>query len=200
VRLGKFSPEARAEGAAVPGEGESPVRTATPPLTALVTGNLIPQGEMVVLLLKPSLLFIPLTSMMTLGVAGVIGVAGVVFDQFLPGSSTNYLSLAVLIAAARVMLATLIWMGRYYVLTDMRVMALSGVFSTTVYQCPLRKVGRVRVLRNLSERLLNVGSIEIIPSEENIAIGSWQIVAGPKALKERLQQAVAKARQTGRGA
>lgn len=168
------------------------------PLAALLTRHLIPDGETVVLLLKPSLFYIPLTSMMTLGVAAVIALAGTLFDAQLPGTASAYFNGAVLLGAVRLMWATLHWMGRYYILTDFRVMALSGVFQTVVQQCQLRRVARVRVLRTLKERMLGLGSVEVIPQEEELAIVMWQTVGVPSVLKERLQQAVARAKSGGR--
>jgi hypothetical protein len=166
-----------------------------------MTGHLIPDGEVVVLLLKPSLWFIPMTSLMTLGVAGVIGVSAIVFaGKFgFSATPTSAINGAILLAGGRLMYATLQWMGRYYILTDMRIMALSGVFTTQVFQCPLRRIARVRILRTFRDRVLGVGNIEIIPMDENVPIGMWQTVSRPRALRERLAQAIARAKSTGRG-
>jgi hypothetical protein len=206
--------EAFAEGAALPGDAAAPgpegvkgvpvAAEGVSPLALLLTGHLIPDGEVVILLLKPSLWFIPLSSLMTLGVAALIALAGLLFagTPYWPtalGSPATAVNFAVLLAAARVMWATLIWMGRYYVLTDMRVMALSGVFSTQVFQCPLRRVARVRVLRNFRDRMLRVGHVEIIPQDELVEVGLWQSVPRPRQVRDRLAQAIARAKSGGRG-
>jgi hypothetical protein len=186
---------------AIPGEAgvPAPEVAAAPgaPLALLLAGHLIQDGEIVQLLLKPSMLFVPLSSLWALGVAAMIGLAPRVFTM--PGSTSSYVNLAVLLAVGRLMWATLQWMGRYYILTDRRVMTLMGVFSTQVYQCPLRKVARVRVLRSLKDKALSLGTIELIPTEEEIAVGLWQTVDRPKWVRERVQQAVAKAKSGGRG-
>jgi hypothetical protein len=191
-------------GGVVPAAGEAagavhePAVADVSPLAALLTRHLIPDGELVVMMLKPSLFFIPITSMMVLGVAAVIALAGTLFDAQLPGTASAYLNGATLLGAVRLMWATLQWMGRYYILTDLRVMAVSGVFQTAVQQCQLRRVARVRVLRSIKERLLLLGSVEVIPQEEDMPIVLWQTVGNPGGLKERLQQAVARAKSGSR--
>ena len=63
-------------------------------------------------------------------------------------------------------------MGRLYILTDLRVLRLGGVMTVEVFNCPLRKVVRVRMVTPATEKAMAVGSIEIIPSDEEIPAGS----------------------------
>lgn len=188
----------------VPAAGEAAAPAHEPavadisPLAALLTRHLIPDSEIIVLMLKPSLFYIPITSMMTIGFAAALALAGTLFDAQLPGSASAYFNGAILLASIRLMWSTVHWMGRFYILTDMRVMTVSGVFQTRVEQCPLRRVARVRVLHSLKERALGLGSVEVIPQEEDMTIVLWMTVATPRMLKERLQQAVARAKGGGR--
>lgn len=187
---------------AVPGEAAVPAPDPAEelsPLALLLTGHVIQDGEIVLLLLKPSVWFVPLTATWAIALAAIIALAPRVFPS-LPGHAASYVNVAVLLCAGRLTWATVQWMGRYYILTDRRVMTLTGVFATQVYQCPLRKVARVRVLRTIKERLFALGSIELIPSEEDIAVGMWQTVARPRDVREKIQRAVAKAKGSGRGA
>lgn len=172
------------------------------PLAALIAGHLIRDDEIIVLLLKPSLWYVLLSSMMTLGVSGVLVMAGLLFGSGggLPVSSVSLVNLGVLVAVARLMLAMLQWMGRFYILTDQRVMTVSGVVHTAVFQCPLRRVARVRLLRTSRDRLLNVGQVEIIPQDEELPISVWQTVSSPAQIRDRVAAAVARAKSGGRGA
>lgn len=192
-----FERELPAEGAALPGDAPAPDTVALSPLAALFTAHMIPDGEIVLLLIKPSLWFIPLTAAFPLGFAAVLALVPRLVA--LPGAPSAYLNGAILLAAVSLMWATVQWMGRYYVLTDMRVMAMSGVFQTSIQQCLLRKVARVRMLRTFRDRLLGLGSIEVIPQQEESPIVFWATVGRPKMVKDRVQQAVGRAKGTGRG-
>jgi hypothetical protein len=44
-----------------------------------------------------------------------------------------------------------------------------------------------------------VGSVEIVPSKETVPAAIWQTIARPKEIHERLQAAIARAKQSGTG-
>ena len=101
--------------------------------------------------------------------------------------------------AGRVMWAVLQWMGRLYVLTDLRMLRLSGVFSVDIFDCPLRKVGEARLYRSFRERCLRLGSIEIIPSDDACPPGDWRTIKRPAEVLETVQATVRRAKQGGIG-
>jgi hypothetical protein len=87
------------------------------------------------------------------------------------------------------------WMGRLYVLTDLRIMRLAGVFHVDVFECPLRKVARTLLDQTVRDRLLQIGTITIIPEDEQSAPGQWLLVSRPARIHDRVQRAVARAKQ-----
>jgi hypothetical protein len=91
--------------------------------------------------------------------------------------------------------STLQWMGRLYILTDLRILRLAGVFTVDAYECPLRRIARTRIVRTSRERIVGVGSIEIIPQDEERAIDTWQTVARPKEVHETIVAAINRAKQ-----
>ena len=46
-------------------------------------------------------------------------------------------------------------------------------------------------------KVVGVGSIEIIPSEESMPSAVWQTIPRPKEILERLRAAIARAKQSG---
>jgi hypothetical protein len=86
-------------------------------------------------------------------------------------------------------------MGRYYILTDMRILRLSGVFSVDIFDCPLRRVARALLEVTFKERLCRIGSIVIIPQDDQTPIGTWQMVAGPRRVHEKILATIARAKQ-----
>jgi hypothetical protein len=87
------------------------------------------------------------------------------------------------------------WIGRLYVLTDLRVIQMSTLFNVDIRDCPLRKVGRVRVVYTVKERLLRLGSVETIPFDDAYPVGLWQTVAKPNEVHRIITQAVRRAKQ-----
>jgi hypothetical protein len=110
-----------------------------------------------------------------------------------------YIEAAIFLVAGRVMWATLQWMGRMYVLTDMRVIRLAGVFKLEIFDCALRKIARTQITTSPKERLCGTGSIEIIPADETCPAGVWQTIRRPREVHELIVATINKAKHTGYG-
>ena len=179
-----------------PGEGGAAATAAAPTTSvALLAGHVLRDGELVLLILRPSRWFILLTSLRFL--AAVIIVAGLLrfFDDGSRYHGLRYIEAAALLTACRIMWAILQWMGRLYILTDMRIIRLSGVFNIEIFDCPLRKVARTYLDRTVKERIVRVGSITIVPQDEEMPICTWHMVAHPRAVLEKIRSTIARARQ-----
>jgi len=190
TKLKRQSTFAAAQGEAV----VAPTRTSTT-LAALFAGHVLQDGELILLLIKPSLWFMLLSGLKFIGVVLIAMIGAALLDQQLPGRNSVYQELGLFVLSGRVMWGVLQWMGRLYILTDMRIVRLSGVFSVEIFDCPLRKVARTRLVRTMRERLTGVGTIEIIPSDEELPISYWNIVARPANVQEQIVAAINRAKQ-----
>lgn len=161
------------------------------PMASLLTRHLLRDGEVILLVLKPSVLFIVLSSLRFIAATLIVAIAARIWMQ----ASTHLCAEAtVFCIVGRLMLATLNWIGRLYVLTDQRVLRISGVLNVDICDCPLRKVARTRVLRTFREKLLRLGSIEIIPQEEERPCALWQTIARPIEINEQVSETIRKAK------
>jgi len=185
-------PVLQADGAAA-----GPV-TAPPPaivgVATLLTGQVLRDGEIVTLILKPSRWWIVL-SCLPWTTAILIAALGAHLAN--PRYTHVYVEAAAFAIAARAMWATLHWMGRLYVLTDQRIIRLSGVFWAEIFECPLRKVSRTRLIPTFRERVLRLGSIEISAEDEDKPCAVWQTIKKPAEVQERIQRAIRRAKQGG---
>lgn len=165
------------------------------PLAALLTRHLIQDGEIILLILKPSILFIILSMLRFTAFIFIVMIAARVFDERLPGQARTYVEIGVFALGGRLMWAVLQWMSRLYILTNMRIIRLSGVFTLDIFDCPLRKIARTRLLYTVRERLFRLGSVEIIPSEETYPIGLWQTISRPVQVNDQIVAAINRAKQ-----
>jgi hypothetical protein len=173
----------------------APPRAGTSSLAALFAGHVLQDGELILLLIKPSLWFVLLSSLKFIAVVLILMISAALLDHQLPGRNSVYQEFGLFVLAGRVMWAALQWMGRLYILTDMRIVRLSGVFNVEIFDCPLRKVARTRLHRTVRERLTGVGTIEIIPSDEELPISYWNTVAKPVQVQEQIVAAITRAKQ-----
>ncbi|HEX8915324.1 MAG TPA: PH domain-containing protein [Humisphaera sp.] len=172
-------------------------RPLAPALAALLTGHVLRDGEVILLVLRPSLWYVVLTSLKFAAAMAIVATAS---KLWLPENAAwYYVEAAMFLVVGRLMWALLNWVGRLYVLTDQRVLRLSGVFAVEIFDCPLRKVAHTRVTRTVRERVLRLGSIEIFPADDGLAPGVWQTVRRPREVRDAIQAAIRKAKNRGGG-
>lgn len=180
------------------GEGAAAARPhVATPFEALMSGHILRDGELIQLMLRPSRWFILLSSLKLIGVVLLLLIIFFIFRQPLQIPWRQYLELGVVIIIGRLMWGVLEWMGRIYILTDLRIIRLSGVFSVEIFDCPLRRVARTLLDVTFKERLCRVGTIVIIPQEETVPLGFWNMVPRPRRVHEQVQAAISRAKQGG---
>src|SRR4029450_1989165 len=109
------------EGGVAAAPAAAPLSTS---LAALLTRHILRDGELVLMILKPSLWFIVLGAMRFSAVV-LIGIIGA--KLWMPkGAAIRIAEVGAFLIAARVMWAVLQWMGRLDVVTGPRVLRLAG--------------------------------------------------------------------------
>jgi len=181
----------------------SAAAAAAPPITTslatLLTSHILQDGEIVLLILKPSLWYIVASCARFLAGVLILVIGSILLSDRVPGRQLTYIDAGIFLIAGRIMWAILQWMGRVYVLTDRRIVVLGGVFTIDIFDCPLRKVARTRILYSARERILRLGTIQIIPGGDDMPDGLWQMIARPMEIHEAMVAAINRAKQGGLG-
>jgi uncharacterized membrane protein YdbT with pleckstrin-like domain len=81
-----------------------------------------------------------------------------------------------------------IWANRQYIVTDWRVIQISGVFSKEVTDSSLEKVNDVKLEQSFGGRLLDYGDLEILTASE-LGINRFAFVGQPVRLKTAMLNA-----------
>ncbi len=164
-------------------------------LATLLTRHILRDGELVLLIAKPSPWFIVFNSLRFAAIVAIVVLASAIFDDRIHYHPVTVLEVGMVLIAGRVMWSVLQWMGRLYVLTDMRALQLTGVFNVEILDCPLRKIARTRLVRTVRERITRCGSIEIIPMDEMYPIQFWQTLRHPRRVIDQINAAIRRSRQ-----
>ncbi len=162
-------------------------------LGTLLASHVVRDGEIVLLILKPSVWFIAIQCAWFAGLVMLMLTGAIATDPHSHLHEHLYVELAAFMMIGRVMWASLQWMSRLYVLTDMRILRISGVFTVDIFDCPLRKVASTRLSASNREKLLGLGSVEILPKDG--WPGVWQTIDHPVQVREQIVAAINKARQ-----
>jgi hypothetical protein len=166
----------------------------TTSLATLLTRHILRDGEIVLLICRPSLwsIFFATLPFAAIGLILVMSV-----KLWAPHGLHIAVEAALMLVTCRAAWAVLTWMGRLYLLTDLRVVRIAGVFNPQIHDCPLRKVARTRLVTSTRERLWRLGSMEIIPENDQYPSQVWQIIRRPVEVHETVRRAVARAKQGG---
>ena len=160
----------------------------------LLTRHILRDGEIVLLIVKPSLWTIFFNCLPALAVALIVILSTILWA---PHHAHLGIEAGFMLVACCAAWAILAWTGRLYLLTDLRIVRIVGIFNPQVHDIPLRKVARTRLVASFHERLWRLGSIEIIPESDHWPWSVWQTIARPRQIHETIVRAIARAKQGG---
>jgi hypothetical protein len=169
-----------------------PPAAATTSLATLVTRHLLRDGEIIILIVKPSLWTILFNCVPAIALALIVMISAGLWS---PNHTHIGVEIGLMLVAARAGWAVLNWAGKIYLLSDLRIVRVSGVFSPQIHDIPLRKVARTRLVCGYHERACRLGSIEIIPESDQWPWSVWQTVAKPEEIHETIRRTIARAKQ-----
>lgn len=171
-------------------EGEAAVPE---PRTALLPSELIQPGEIIILLIKPSPLFILLDSLRGLfALAVIFGLALALTNVTALGlGRRDLIVLCLALASMRLFWQFLEWLGRIYVLTDRRVIRVRGVLRVQVFEAQLKHIQHTTTYFSLRERLFGLGTIGFATaSAAGSAEAFWRMIARPLDVHQIVIQAM----------
>lgn len=155
----------------------------------------VPEGERILIAIRPSPWFILLRSLGLLAGLGAVGGLLVwTTGRLAPRLKTDLVIwVFVGIGAARLLWETLQWGARLYVLTDRRALRLAGVIRRYVAELPLSRLQHLTVFRSLAERITGVGTLGLATAGSGDVEMFWIMVPRPQALLAKVREAADRA-------
>jgi len=164
----------------------------------LLPAHLLDGDEIVILAIKPSLWFVVFISFRWLvATMLLILAAGWVANLVPQVNAPMIIKAAVILAAGRIGLAVLQWVSRLYVLTNRRIMRLTGILNVDLFECPLTKIQNTYLTLVWYERLTRLGTISFATAGTGGVEASWINVNNPLELHERVRSAIHRAQRPG---
>ena len=160
-----------------------------PAVDADVAATLSPD-EVVLLVVRPSPLFVPLGPLVSILWIAVLSLFLAWLDRrfgWIPWRDSHVLLLGVLLASARLGWQLAEWSGRLYLLTDRRVLRRGGVGRVAVREVPLSELAPPSVFRNAPERFVGAGTI-LLGSGREPGL-AWEWVSDPDTVRGAVDEA-----------
>ncbi|MHC5022432.1 MAG: PH domain-containing protein [Planctomycetota bacterium] len=174
--------------AEAPGAGALPLERAAEVLPA----DLIHDDEVIILLLRPSILFIPLSALGSLAFIAIVAfmLAWMGRLGWFFWSDTTAFALGAGLAALRLGWQTLEWYCRVYVLTDRRIIRRMGVLRVAVFETSLSSIQHTSVFQLLRERVVGLGTIGFATAGSDTFEAFWTTIARPFAVHKTVVDAI----------
>lgn len=181
------------------------------PAMSPAAARYVPKGERAILAVRPGVLFIPLAPLGTIVVilgATWLGVWGLDRLAIAAGGDRELVrrlkNTAGLVGVAgtasivlRVLWQALEWWCRLYILTDARLLRVSGVLRRSVIDIPVERVQHTSVYRAIRERVFGLGTIGINTSGTAFTEMFWNMVGRPHEVHAAIRAACERRAPTG---
>jgi hypothetical protein len=157
--------------------------------------SLVQDDEVIILLLRPSMLYVLLSSLGGLAFIAVVTFALAYMARtisWVGWSDTAAFALGVGLATLRLGWQTLEWLSRVYVLTDRRIITRSGVLRVVVFQTQLRNIQHTSVFFRLRERLCGLGTIGFATAGSDSFESFWVMLKQPHVVHRTIVDAIRK--------
>ncbi|MGE3108141.1 MAG: PH domain-containing protein [Phycisphaerales bacterium] len=163
----------------------------------------IPDGELIILRIKPSLWYIVsrvwvlilLGAVLASSALSTVGtIAGVAtplpFIGWTLAQAVSRLGVMILFASATVVIWRFLeWWCKTYVLTDRRIVVQTGVLRQTTIDIPLRRIQHVALHRNIEQRVLGLGTL-IFSTAGPSGEFAWLTISHPAERLQTVRQAI----------
>jgi uncharacterized membrane protein YdbT with pleckstrin-like domain len=160
---------------------------------AILPKDILRDDEVVILAIRPSLLFIPLAS-----VSGVMAILILTLAlallaarvPWVPWTDDQAFLLGGLLIITRLGWQSLDWFNRVYVLTDRRIITRSGVLRVSVYETQLKFIQHTTVLRRIRERLFGLGTLGFATAGSGVFDTFWVMIRNPFEVQRIVLEAI----------
>lgn len=151
--------------------------------------ELLQPGEIIILLLKPSPLFILLMPIRFIASVILLAwLAKLLIDKgiALGIGSHDVVVAAVALIGLRLFWELLHWLSHVYVLTDQRVIKVSGVLNVHVFECPLKQIQQTDLVLPLLLRIFGLGTIAFATAGTATREAYWLLLAKPLEVHKKV--------------
>jgi hypothetical protein len=151
----------------------------------IIAPTLLLPGEVVIFELKPSRWYVVFSSALITALGLLIVTASRAIRELPESLRPMGVVLGGSVAALRVAVALMEWLGRTYVLTDRRVIKQYGVVDVQVQSMNLEDVANVFVAQAVAQKSLGIGTLFFRPTGSSVPL-AWEHIRQPAAVHARV--------------
>lgn len=160
-------------------------------VSALLPAGVIQDDEIIILMLRPSLLFVPLSCLVSLIFFALIAFFLAYLSRlpWVGWNDTQAFALGIGLSALRLGWQMAEWYSRIYILTDRRVITRAGVFRVSTFQTELKNIQHTSIFNRVRERLFGLGTIGFATAGSDVFETFWVMIRQPFTVHKTILQA-----------
>ncbi len=169
---------------------------AAPAVCVDVPQEVLADGEIVILAIRPSGFFVLLSAWPVLAVVGVIA-AGLLVGTLFVSQAVRTVGLAMCVGALveRLVSVGLQWYRRLYVLTNRRIMRIEAGPANRINEVPLSVISRPVLNQSTAQRALGVASIDFVTEGDRICADiTWSHISRGSEVLQIVSEAISRSR------
>ncbi|QDU34501.1 Bacterial membrane flanked domain protein [Poriferisphaera corsica] len=153
----------------------------------MIPHDILQPGEAIILLLKPSLLYIVLAPLRAIAILAFLTLATLVANNMYTFTNPREIIFIGGVAiAARIFWQFVEWLSRTYILTDQRLIRIKGVTTVSVYETPLSNIQQTEVIRSIREQLTALGTIAFSTAGTGHIDAYWVMLNNPYEIQNTI--------------
>ncbi len=170
--------------------GDAGTGDITAQAAGMLPAELLQPGEIIILLLKPSVWFILLAPLRTLSLILIFTVVayGINIRTGLGYNSQNIVLIGLALILVRLFWQFLEWLSRVYVLTDKRIITVSGVLRVVVFETMLKNIQHTNTIITLRESVFSLGTISFATAGSAVSETFWLMLNHPMEVHQKIVQ------------
>lgn len=157
-----------------------------------IVSRLVSEDETVLLVVRPSVLMVPLWSLEAFWIiAGMTFAFAWAADFGWAGwSEPQAFGFGLVAISLRLLWQFLDWANRLYVLTDRRVLRRRGILQVDVFEARLDRIQQTSVLQLVRERTFGLGTVAFATAGTGTLDALWEAVADPFRIHAEVSRAI----------
>ncbi|GEM_PF-671804 len=162
---------------------------------ALSPRNMLHENEIVILMVRPSVWYIFVTSSTFIAVVialALLSETSQTVDRII--SLPTMATITGILVFCGLLYGVMEWIGHHYILTNCRLITIQGLLQPQISQTVLGRITDISLGQSIPQKLLHAGTMEFTFEAERMPNATWQWIRSPQRVEQQIRQAISRYR------
>ncbi len=161
----------------------------------LARQNVLHENELVILMLRPSVWYILVTSSTYIVVVlslALLSETSAVIGRLI--SLPTMATITGILVFCRLLYGVMEWIGHHYILTNCRLITIQGLLQPQITQTVLGRIADISRKESISQKILRTGTLTFTIEAVQSQSLTWHWIRSPQRVEQQIRQAISRYR------